>query len=123
MSEFDSVLFEIEFLSGPRDGETVRIQASDAVVGRDSDLAVSVPADSVLSPQHLKIHCQQNEISIKSLDEGLDSFVNEETFQENCVVSETDIIRTGNTEFVCRLMCQTDLPTTQIAAQIESGNG
>ncbi len=123
MSEFDNALFEIEFLSGPRDGEIVRIEMPDAVVGRDSDVAVSVAADLALSPQHLKIHCQQNEISIESIDEKLDSFINEKTFQGKSVVSETDVVRTGNTEFACRLMCQTDLPTTQFAAQIESGNG
>jgi pSer/pThr/pTyr-binding forkhead associated (FHA) protein len=115
------VQFEVEFLSGPRDGEVVRIEADEAIIGREAECELSVPADTVMSRKHARIRCSDTEISIEDLESGYGTLVNDEKVGEMRILGETDVVRAGNVEFVCRLPNgeSTDLQQTNIQAAQE----
>jgi pSer/pThr/pTyr-binding forkhead associated (FHA) protein len=95
--------FEIEFLSGPRDGEVVIVATTRVIVGRDRTLDVPILGDTVVSRRHAQLRWEGGKILLEDLGSSFGTHVNREKIAGARVLHETDIVCVGHTEFVCRL--------------------
>jgi pSer/pThr/pTyr-binding forkhead associated (FHA) protein len=123
MTEGSECSLEIEFLSGPRDGEVTRLYSSDVIVGRGEGVDVSVASDTAVSGRHARIRCAGGEVSIEDLDSGRGTTVNGRKITDVRVVGNSDIICVGHTEFICRLPGSKSVAAsaTGTAAETKSG--
>ncbi len=102
MAEDSETYFEIEFLSGPSDGEIVPIATTAAVLGRESGVDVPIVSDTVVSRRHAQIRWSAGRIQIEDLGSSYGTFVNGERVGSARLLRNTDIITMGHTELVCR---------------------
>jgi len=102
MAEDSECNFEIEFLSGPRDGEIVSISTTTAIVGRDATVDVPILSDSVVSRRHAQLRWAGGKIQLEDLGSSYGTFVNRERIVGTRVLRKTDIVCVGHTEFACR---------------------
>ena len=103
MDERSDCCCEIEFLSGPSDGEVHRVRTSEAVIGRGDGLDVKIISDTVVSRRHARLRCVDEEISIEDLDSSFGTFVGGEKISGQRKLDEDDIVCIGHTELRCRL--------------------
>ena len=70
----------ITFLSGPRDGETVRVPdrgAREAVIGRGADCALVLPGDPDVSRQHARLSLREDGWFLEDMESRNGTFVGE----------------------------------------------
>ena len=103
MGERSDYCFQIEFLSGPRDGEVLKIRTSEAMIGRGAGLDVRVVSDTVVSRTHARLRCAEGKVSIEDLQSSFGTFVGGEKISGPRTLEEDDIVCIGHTELRCRL--------------------
>ena len=103
MTEASDCCFQIEFLSGPRDGEVLNIRTSEALIGRGAGLDVTIVSDTVVSRRHARLRCGEGNLSIEDLDSSFGTFVGGEKISGPRTLQEEEIVCIGHTELCCRL--------------------
>jgi pSer/pThr/pTyr-binding forkhead associated (FHA) protein len=101
MNNLTPSCLEIEFLSGPRDGEVVVLEAGAASIGRDSAQDLALPHDPAASARHARISREGDEIRVEDLGSEAGTFVNNSKIEGSFLLGESDVVRVGQTEFHC----------------------
>ena len=86
----------IEFLEGPRKGETLNVEGDKVVVGRDKGADVTVP-DEEVSRKHLELTLQNGSVKARDLGSQNGTKVGRSSLTDSRAVSPTDEIKIGNT--------------------------
>ncbi len=115
--------FEIEFVSGPSDGAVKRLYSPEAIVGSERGVDVLVASDNVVAARHARIKCVADEFSIEDLGSSGGTTVNGLKIAGKQIVRQTDIVRVGYTEFVCRASGSENVTSgvVEISADAEPG--
>jgi pSer/pThr/pTyr-binding forkhead associated (FHA) protein len=103
MPERSDGCFQIEFLSGPRDGEVVDVRTAEAVIGRGAGLDLTIISDTVVSRRHARLRCVEGGISIEDLKSSFGTFVDGARITGERTLDEDDVVCIGHTELRCRL--------------------
>lgn len=103
MAEAPHCCFQIEFLSGPRDGEVIDVRTAEAVIGRGAGLDVTIVSDTVVSRRHARLRCDQGTIVIEDLGSSFGTFVGGEKITGKRSLEVDDVVCIGHTELRCRL--------------------
>ena len=95
--------FEIEFLSGPDDGEVKRLYSREAIIGSEPGVDLVVASDTAASGRHARIRCAADGFWIEDLGSDSGTIINGERITEKRKVGPSDVVCVGYTEFICRL--------------------
>lgn len=104
------VQFEVEFLSGPKDGQVVQVTEKEALVGSARESLIRISWDDLVMQEHTKIIYQgDGQFEVEDLGTDFGTLIDDEKVDKKVVTSQ-NILRLGFTEFVCR---EPDLSETQ----------
>ncbi len=96
------VQFEVEFLSGPKDGQVIQVTERVAAVGNSRDALIRIAWDDLVKSEHAQITYQGDaQFEIEDLGTEFGTLVDDEKIDKKVVTSK-NILRLGFTEFVCR---------------------
>ena len=93
---------EVEFLSGPRDGEVVCFGANQLEVGRDQGVHLQLTFDRLVSRRHARIHRDGDQFAVEDLDSSYGTTVDGKRVAGKTSVSEVSILAFGHTEVKVR---------------------
>ena len=93
---------EIEFLSGPRDGEVVCFESNQLDVGRDQGVHLQLSFDRLVSRRHARIIREKDVFSVEDLDSSYGTTVDGTRVNGKREVNEANIIAFGHTELKIR---------------------
>jgi pSer/pThr/pTyr-binding forkhead associated (FHA) protein len=89
----------IKLVNGPRDGSVLEFTQETITIGTSSDSDISLPWDALAAPEHAKIICKENQVSIQPLP-GADTFVDDEKVEELQPIDDSHIMRIGHSELI-----------------------
>lgn len=95
--------FEIEFVSGPDDGDVRRLDSGEAIVGSEPGVDLVVASDTVASGKHARIRRAADGLWIEDLGSNSGTLVNGDRIANKRQIGPADVVCVGHTEFVCRL--------------------
>ena len=104
MVENSEFLLEVEFLSGPDDGEVKRLYSREVIVGAESEADLMIASDTAASRRHARIQHVSDEFWIEDLGSDCGTMVNGEKITEKRKIGQSDVVCIGHTEFICRLL-------------------
>ncbi len=112
---------EVEFLSGPRDGEVLCLSANQLEVGRDQGVHLQLCFDRLVSRRHARITRSGDRLSVEDLDSSYGTTVDGERISGTKMIHENNIVCFGHTELSIRVP---DVDSRQAAAEAStSANG
>lgn len=94
----------IEFVGGPRDGQTERFSGNTVTVGRDSDSDVVFAADRTVSRQHARVVRDGDQYFVQDVGSSHGTFVDgvQVTGQTRRAVEAFQPVRVGASWFAVR---------------------
>ncbi|MFO7905453.1 MAG: FHA domain-containing protein [Planctomycetota bacterium] len=95
--------FEVEFLSGPHDGDVRRLDSGEAIIGSERGVDLVVASDTVVSGKHARIQCAADGVWIEDLESDGGTLVNGDKITNKRKIGPADVVCIGHTEFVCRV--------------------
>lgn len=102
MVENSEFLFEVEFLSGPDDGEVKRLYSREVIVGTEPGADLIIASDIAASGSHARIQKLADGFWIEDLGSDRGTMVNGEQITTRRKIGQSDVVRVGHTEFICR---------------------
>jgi pSer/pThr/pTyr-binding forkhead associated (FHA) protein len=87
----------IEVMNGPEDGRLITCEHAPISIGRDSDNAVSLPFDHLISRNHARILNPGNEFILCDLNSTNGTFVGSKRVKKNMSIKPRMLFRVGGT--------------------------
>ena len=123
MLENSESCFEIEFVSGPDDGEVKRFYSREVIVGSAPEADLVFVSDGVASGKHARIQYLSDGLWIEDLESECGTVVNGERIAEKRKVGQSDIVCIGHTEFICRSPEPDDTASRMTGRQCDASSG
>ena len=89
---------QIEFLSGPRDGEIDSFRSTSIEFGREQGVHVQLSFDRMVSRRHAKIHRQGDRFEVEDLGSSFGTLVDGKRIGGKQTISPESIVTFGHTE-------------------------
>ena len=112
---------ELEFLSGPRDGEVVVIGSNRAEVGRDQGVHLQLSFDRSVSRRHAKIIREGDSFLVEDLGSSFGTIVDGKRIRGTSSINQDSIVAFGHTEVKVRV--PSPVSTNQQAQAEQSSEG
>ncbi len=95
--------FEIEFLSGPHDGDVKRLYSEEATIGCEPGVDLVIASDTAVFGKHARIELAADGFWVEDLGSESGTMVNGEKIAEKRKIGQSDVVCVGRTEFICRM--------------------
>jgi pSer/pThr/pTyr-binding forkhead associated (FHA) protein len=93
---------EVEYLSGPRDGEVVGFGSDQLEVGRDQGVHLQLSFDRLVSRRHARICRDGDQFTVEDLGSSYGTAVDGKRIVGKASISEVSILAFGHTEVKVR---------------------
>ena len=120
MVDDSELRFEIEFLSGPDDGEVKRLYSREVIIGSEQGVDLLLASDTAASERHAKIQRTDDGFWIEDLGSKGGTIINGDKITEKRQIGPFDVVCIGNTEFICRFPRPENIDSSMVGTQTKT---